>query len=139
MGVLAPKGFDTLPSQFQSLLGLLTQIRDELRTSNNKPSPDAPLARRRRYPLSNDSTATKRFSSNLVITGLLVGGDTAGRGTLQVGTDKSTYRFWVIANQTQPYWFDGDDGIEVGPGTDVTWIPPTGTTAWDALVITNER
>lgn len=69
------------------------------------------------------------------IIGVIVGGDTNGRGKLQIGNDTASNIFWVQAGISRLYDFGWPLRLTVARGQQITWSPPANTTAWDVTLI----
>ena len=68
------------------------------------------------------------------ITSLMIGGDTSGRGVLQIGSDASlSIPVWVGASLSVILLLDETQRRDLTTGIDVQWVKPGGTN-WDVII-----
>jgi hypothetical protein len=119
------------------MLDELGGIRQEIRNLRADLPVKRPAGRVDVYILSNTgNTQRRQIPVEGHITGLFIGGDQSGRGTLQIGTVQ--YPFWVIAYTTTFWQLQEDDQLVIKNDT-VTWNPPGLTGNWDVILMCHAR
>jgi hypothetical protein len=121
---------------FAQMVNLLTQVRDEVRKLQDVKPPTQAESRPQRYYLTSAGRSGQQIPTELHITGLLISGDSAGRGVLTIGTEQIP--FWILGQVTTYYDLGMDNRIVVR-GERPSWTPPSGTTVWDVILIGHPR
>lgn len=120
----------TLMAALADQTELLRQIAAQL-----APAPAShPDAAPQRYVLSSGNPNARWLTPGMVtIIGILPGGDIAGRGVLQFGSDSAqSLPIWLAAGVSQLIDLTAMR-IELTPGIEVSWVPAGGTT-WDVTI-----
>lgn len=119
-----------LDSAHQALLEAVRQLR--VIASAVQPRPRAPDVVANRIDLSQSQPSRVCPYPRTQIIGLWVGGDTAGRGTVNLGND--TRGVWIPGSLTVYFPLGRESAIEVGGAVQLSYTPPPGTTNWDVTI-----
>jgi hypothetical protein len=122
----------TLDDAWAQITLLLEGIRRDVQSLRRSDPPPAQISMPYRYYLSDNGKTQIQIPIAFNITGLMIGGDTAGQGVLTIGTEQQY--FWIPANQTQYYPFSLEDRIGL-KNDSVAFTPPGGTTHWNVILI----
>lgn len=127
---LVPAGVGTKLDQAHQLL---TQAVHYLQSIADNTTPAQTAARKERFKLSISDSQPYRdapYPRNVVV-GMVFGGDTAGRGTLDWGADDLAV--WIPASWSQ---FPSFSGVvfEIPGGVTIGFTPPANTTKWDVTL-----
>lgn len=126
----------SLPQAINAMLSKLDALISEVRALRSEEPTPRPENRVPLLILSNlGSVQARTPSTEFHITGIFIGGDTSGRGTLQIGTWQIP--FWVTSNVTVFYRLSEDDQLVVKDDR-ITWNPPGGTN-WDVILMGHNR
>lgn len=126
------KGGLTIDEAYQTMVMLLEGIRRDVQSLRRSDPPPAQLSMPMRYFLSDNGRTQLQIPIAFNITGLMIGGDTAGQAILTIGTEQQY--FWIPANQTQYYPLSLEDRIGV-KNDSIAYTPPGGTTHWNVILI----
>ena len=132
-----PPALLSLPDAINTMVKLLEGIRYDLAAQRAEKPPERPAANNYWYAIS--SAGNKQSLAIPIeghITGLLIGGDTAGRGVLQI--DQRSYPFWIPANATVYFPLGIEDQLVV-KNEKISYVQPTGGTNWDVTIIASAR
>lgn len=114
---------------------LLTQAVYYLQAISDNTTPKQTAARRERSLLTLSQVQTRRDSiyPRNVVLAILIGGDTAGRGSINWGGDNLP--IWIGAGLNQFLQFTGGgDALEIPGGSQISYTPPANTTLWDVTL-----
>lgn len=127
----------SLPQSLGRIQRALDLIADRLEKLRSDEPVRRPEGRVILVMLSSAGNQQARTPSvELHITGLFIGGDTAGRATLQIG--QWLIPFFIPVNQSQFYGLSEDDQIII-KNDRISYNPPTGTTNWDVVLLGHPR
>lgn len=123
----------TLPKSIERMIELLTEIRDTTRARRDEKPPERPAARAHWTHISSQGNQQAlQIPIEGHVVGILIGGDTAGRGTINLS--QRQYSFWVAANESILYRLTLEDQLVI-KNERLSYTPPVGTTGWDVTII----
>lgn len=126
-----------LAAILQSLEGLRAEVRGLRRSDPPARNPEDPEPQWIVLSSLDPETKTQRqIPTEFHLTGLMIGSDTPGRCTLQIGTVQ--YPFYVPANQTGYFPFSMEDRRVIRNDA-VSFNKVTGSTNWDVILIGHPR
>ena len=131
--VLDPASRQRLSSTIDDIAAIRMAL-DILTYRSGRTDPKVPDPAPQFLTITTQGQTSQQTSIAMNVLSIKVGGDTAGRGTFQIGSDKSTHALWVLANMTSYFPFGWEERIIIPQGVVFTWNPPSGTTNWDLTV-----
>lgn len=131
IAAMASLGKLDLPTAFARMLDLLGSIDRGVKALQRSDPPPQGIAPVVTLELSSAGISSRQMPVEAHVVGILLGGDTTGRGTLQIGTHKlAFYQFSYQSNYIQ---FAADNPIVVRNDA-ISWNPPTGSLVWDTTI-----